>query len=499
MEHEKKREPGLLYDSLFRYGKTDFYPYHMPGHKRRGIIDGFSDFFRIDITEIDGFDNLHHAEGIISQAQDRAARMYGAEETFFLVNGSTCGILAAVSAVTEKRDTILIARNCHKSVYHAALLQELHIKYLYPGRIGEFDIADAVSPEAVEAGLLQFPECRAVVITSPTYEGIIADIREIARAVHEKGRILIVDEAHGAHLGLEHGMPDNAVKQGADIVIHSLHKTLPSMTQTALLHVNGGRVNRRKLRRYLSIYQSSSPSYVLMAGMDACLSYVRENAAICFALLRQYYENFMSQMKKCRNIRIGSPDAVRNGKRCFLAWDICKLVISVKGTFIKRRPEEDFATEGIPMSGQVLYEMLRDEFHLQMEMAAGSYVLAIMTIADNEEGWQRLADALLRIDKRLVRTRVNDSGEGDRDDFEPIVEMTVSQAFEAVSKGGKRIPFLQSEGSISGDFVCLYPPGIPLLVPGEAIQGHMIAQIEESLRLGLTVQGISADGTLIIC
>lgn len=196
------------------------------------------------------------------------------------MNGSTCGILAAISAVTDRQDMILAARNCHKSVYHAAFLQELEMRYLYPGEISESDISDAVSPSAVRTALAQFPECRAVVITSPTYEGIIADIREIARIVHEKDRILIVDEAHGAHLGLVQDMPDNAVRQGADLVIHSLHKTLPSMTQTALLHVNGSRVNRERLRRYLRIYQSSSPSYVLMASMDACILEIKESGSL---------------------------------------------------------------------------------------------------------------------------------------------------------------------------------------------------------------------------
>lgn len=498
MNHGEKQEIRRLYDSLIEYGKTDYYPYHMPGHKRSGNIRGFSDFFQIDITEIDGFDNLHHAEGIIRQAQERAAGLYGAEETFFLVNGSTCGILAAISAVTDRKDKILVARNCHKSVYHAAFLQELEVKYLYPGEISEYDISDAISPEAVRTALEEFPECRAVVLTSPTYEGVIADVRKIARIVHEKDRILIVDEAHGAHLGLAEDMPENAVQQGADLVIHSLHKTLPSMTQTALLHVNGGRVSRERLRRYLSIYQSSSPSYVLMASMDACIAELIENASACFTRLRRYYESFMQQMEKCGNIHIGSPEAVRGKGYCFKAWDICKLVISVKGT---------------SMSGQALYDMLRDEFHLQMEMAAASYVLAIMTIADKEAGWQRLAGALQQIDGRIeeekaARTSTAVRPVDERPAFRAVnassAELTIAQALNQTysshaSSDVRKVPLAQAAGCISGDFVCLYPPGIPLLVPGEVIGEHMVGQIAESLRLGLCVQGVSADGTVIIC
>jgi len=474
----------------------------MPGHKRNGNIRGFSDIFQIDITEIDGFDNLHQAEGIIRQAQERAAGLYGAEETFFLVNGSTCGILAAISAVTDRGDKILIARNCHKSVYHAAFLQELELNYLCPGEISEFDILDAVSPEAVRAALEKFPECRAVVLTSPTYEGVIADIREIGRVVHEKDRILIVDEAHGAHLGLAENMPENAVRQGADLVIHSLHKTLPSMTQTALLHLSGSRVNRERLRQYLRIYQSSSPSYVLMASMDACICEIKEKAAAGFARLGQYYENFMQRMEMCRNIRIGSPKAVWGKEYCFRAWDICKLVISVKGT---------------SMSGQALYDVLRDEFHLQMEMAAASYVLAIMTIADREEGWQRLADALLQIDDKIEDSKTEKTAFFRPQEHQaerpapshlqlalPPAKLTIAQALNKiysshVSGSAKEIPLAQAAGSVNGDFVCLYPPGIPLLVPGEVIEEHMIGRIEESLRLGLCVQGVSVRGTVIIC
>lgn len=477
-----------MYEALSAYGNSDFYPYHMPGHKRSRQMQEWSDIFRIDITEIDGFDNLHQAEGIIRQAQERASQLYGAEETFFLVNGSTCGVLSAVLAATEKKDTILIARNCHKSVYHAAFLQELQLRYLCPGQIAEYGIADAISPPAVEMALEKYPECKAVVITSPTYEGIIADIRGIAQIVHKYGKILIVDEAHGAHLGLAEGMPENAVRQGADLVIHSLHKTLPAMTQTALLHVNGNLVNRKKLRRYLSIFQTSSPSYVFMANMDACITYMRENADAGYAKMKSNYCHFMEQMKACKHIRIGNQEAV--DKQCyhFKAWDFGKLVISVKGT--------------VGMNGQQLYDILRDEFHLQMEMAADSYVLAIMTIMDRKEGWQRLADALLRIDGRIEAGGKSSFSPKLSETALPEAAMTIAKTFATIlenEENCEEIPLIQAEGKIAGDFVNLYPPGIPILVPGEVIGKQEIERILESLRMGLCVQGISGQETIAVC
>lgn len=470
-------------EALVKYGKSDFYPYHMPGHKRSQEMGAWSDIFQIDITEIDGFDNLHQAEGIIKQAQERAAELYGAEETFFLVNGSTCGVLSAILSVTEKRDTILVARNCHKSVYHATFLQELKLKYLYPGQIKEYGIADAIGPAEVEEALVQYPECKVVVITSPTYEGIMANVQDIAQIVHKYGKILIVDEAHGAHLGMTADMPKNAVRQGADLVINSLHKTLPAMTQTALLHVNGTRVNRKKLRRYLNILQTSSPSYVFMANMDSCISYVRENADVCFAKMQRYYSEFIKKVEKCRNICVGAAKSLSGKGYNFTGWDIGKLVICGKQGCV---------------NGQQLYDMLRNEFHLQMEMAADSYVLAMMTIMDEEEGWQRLADALLQIDDRIefgMEVEVQEISK-------PVVEMTIAEAFSVLyseEENTAEVLLAEAEGEIAGNFINLYPPGIPILVPGEVIGAEEIRKIQESLRMGLNVQGISEAETITVC
>lgn len=488
----RKMEQSDLYDTLSYYGESDFYPYHMPGHKRTKKLPDWERIFRIDITEIDGFDNLHEAEGILKQAQMRAADLYGATESFYLINGSTCGVLASILAVTEQQDEILIARNCHKSVYHAAILQDLTLRYLYPGQIEEYGIADGICPEAVEEALREYPSCKAVVITSPTYEGVISDVRRIAETVHSHDKILIVDEAHGAHLGLMDGMSENAVSAGADLVIHSLHKTLPAMTQTALLHRNGERVNGYRLRRYLNILQSSSPSYVMMAGIDSCISYLEKEAAAAFSKFRKQYSAFIKRTDQCRHIRIGRVDKLRPGYD-LSGWDICKLVISVKGSI---------------RTGKQIYDCLREEFHLQAEMAADSYILAIMTIMDEEEGWQRLADALCQIDDRIEE----DNKKNLRNNIlkksyqkitsltsKPVAALSISQAFDRACQIGMQIPVEQAKGKIAGDFVNLYPPGIPILVPGEKIGDSEIAQIRNYIAHGLHVQGISQEGHIPVC
>ena len=162
-----------LYAALSKYSDSDYYPYHMPGHKRNKLAGDMAQYYGIDITEIDGFDDLHHAEGILRDAERRANLLYGAEETFYLVNGSTCGVLASIMTAAERGSDLLIARNCHKSVYHAAILQELSLYYYYPSLLKEYGICDGVAADGIDCLLKEHPDCRAVVVTSPTYEGII--------------------------------------------------------------------------------------------------------------------------------------------------------------------------------------------------------------------------------------------------------------------------------------------------------------------------------------
>ncbi|MCR5452322.1 MAG: aminotransferase class I/II-fold pyridoxal phosphate-dependent enzyme, partial [Lachnospiraceae bacterium] len=257
-----------LYEKLTEYTNSSAYPFHMPGHKRNEKYQ-MAEPVGMDITEITGFDNLHHPEEIIKKEQEFAARIHGAKESFFLVNGSTCGILAAVSAAVPKGGRLLVCRNAHKSVYNAAYLRQLELSYLRQERT-KIGLETAVCPQEVERALAA-RETDAVLITSPTYEGMVADVEKIAHLVHEKGLPLIVDEAHGAHFGFHPFFPESALQKGADLVIQSVHKTLPSLTQTAILHVGkeaGRYIDLAKVRQFLSIYQTSSPSYVLMGSIS---------------------------------------------------------------------------------------------------------------------------------------------------------------------------------------------------------------------------------------
>ncbi len=477
MNRVDESQQARLADLLQEYGQSDYYPLHMPGHKRRLYGQLPQELVKMDITEIEGFDNLHQPEGILKRMQEHAARLYGAEETFYLVNGSTCGILSAISAAVPEGGHILMARNCHKSAYHACYLRNLKVSYLYPEIKEGYDICEAITASQVEevlaSTLLQGEKVDAVLIVSPTYEGRIADVEKIAATVHKHGSILIVDEAHGAHLGFSPVFHDNSCRKGADLVIHSVHKTLPAPTQTALLHVSGPLVDRERLWRFLHIYQSSSPSYVLMAGIENALWQAEVVGKELFGDFTRNWEEMCAKLASMRHLTILFPDE---------GQDSGKLLVSVKKT---------------GLSGQQLYDMLLEEYHLQLEMAAATYVLAMFTIGDTKEGFERMTEALLKIDESLS-DEVAKASKKDTSEFAVRLErrLPLKEAWD----GEKHWCSLsECEGRTAGDFVNLYPPGVPVAVPGELISDGLIQWIKDCLKKGLNVQGIKQyDATVYL-
>ncbi len=462
---------GILFDRLTSYSESDYYPYHMPGHKRNQVGNLPESWTSKDITEIDGFDNLHQATGILKELQEKAARAYGAEESFYLVNGSTCGILSAISATVPLGGELLIARNCHKSVYHGAYLRQTRLHYIYPEQISGYDICEAVTVEQVMEALEKYPRVAAVLIVSPTYEGRIADIRAIAKVVHGKGLPLIVDEAHGAHLGFVPETAVNSARLGADLVINSVHKTLPALTQTALLHVNGRLVDRDRLRRFLHIYQTSSPSYMLMSSIEEAIEIAAQREL--FESLGQNWNNLLTRLTKLEHLRV----LPTIGEDCLKGLqDIGKLVISTKGT---------------ELSGQKLYDILLKEYHLQPEMVCESYVLCMFTIGDRQEAYDRLAGALMEIDRMLSRTSM------EKLCALPCLE-AVKPFFEAWDSEKEALPFLQAQGRLVGEFINLYPPGTPIAVPGEKLTEEAVSMLIQYLEEGLEVQGISEDRQIMV-
>ena len=508
LNYRKEKQPGLL-ERLTEYAGSDAYPFHMPGHKRReipdGIPGGFPDPYGIDITEIDGFDNLHHAEGILKDAMDEAAAIYGADRSWYLVNGSTCGILSAVFATTENGGKILTARNCHKAVYHAICLNRLEAEYLYPEEITEFGINGGIRAEDVRKALEKdamrcagnsgdvrgkITKIQAVLITSPTYEGVVSDIRAIADAAHEYGIPLIVDEAHGAHLEYAdqcHGFPKSALEYGADLVIQSLHKTLPSFTQTAILHVKGKLVDQDRVSRYLSMFQTSSPSYLFMAGMERSIWYMDGDGRNEMVRYEERLEHFMERMEGLQVLEILDREIC--GKyRTVVGWDPSKIVVSTMRA-------EDF-------HGEELAETLRRKYHLEMEMTAPEYVIAMTSLMDTEEGFERLGTALLEIDGALrhcvepeQQKEKGESKEKERCETPEVTESKVLHPVrrmlicEAMNADTERTALQDTVGKVSAEFVYLYPPGIPIIAPGEVFTDAIVEKIVAYKAAGLLVQG----------
>ena len=501
LNYRKEKQPGLL-ERLTEYAGSDAYPFHMPGHKRReipdGIPGGFPDPYGIDITEIDGFDNLHHAEGILKDAMETVAAIYGADRSWYLVNGSTCGILSAVFAATENGGKILTARNCHKAVYHAICLNRLEAEYLYPEEITEFRINGGIRAEDVRKALEKdamrcagnsgdvrgkITKIQAVLITSPTYEGVVSDIRAIADAAHEYGIPLIVDEAHGAHLEYAdqcHSFPKSALEYGTDIVIQSLHKTLPCFTQTAILHVKGKLVDQDRISRYLSMFQTSSPSYLFMAGMERCIRYMDGDGRNEMIRYEKRLERFMERMEGLQVLEVLDREIC--GKyRTVAGWDPSKIVVSTMRA-------EDF-------HGEELAETLRRKYHLEMEMTAPEYVIAMTSLMDTEEGFERLGTALLEIDgvlrRRMESGRKEKAASETPEGLEsklshPVRRMLICEAMDADTE---RTAFQDTVGKVSAEFVYLYPPGIPIIAPGEVFTDAIVEKIMAYKAAGLLVQG----------
>ncbi len=431
-----------ILESLNTYSKTDYYGFHMPGHKRNKEKFSNEIPYELDITEIEGFDDLHHCEGIILEAQKRASTLFKSDETFFLINGSTVGNLAAIFSVTNRGDKIIVARNNHKSVYNAVFLNGLEPIYVYPQFEEDMGINGDIQTQDICEVLVNEKDIKAIVIVSPTYDGVISNIEEIASVAHEYNVPLIVDEAHGAHLGMHSYFPHNSNELGADIVIQSVHKTLPSLTQTGVMHVNGTIVDRSRLKRYLKMFQSSSPSYILMSSIDTCVELLLENGNQLFDQYVILLENARSKLKGLERLRLIELEGA----------DKSKILISTKNTSI---------------SSKELYQCLLEKYHLQMEMCGADYVTAMTSIGDTKEGFERLIAALFAIDNMI------DYNENENQNMK--YELPKLRQANTLEEGSEW-------------FYYLYPPGIPFIVPGELITEDVRLWMNKYKEMGFTIQ-----------
>lgn len=446
----------MLFDKIKDHTESGVYPFHMPGHKRALINPDLP--YSLDMTEIEGFDNLHNPTGSIKEIEDKAAKLYKANRAFMLVNGATCGIMTAIGALTQRGDRVLIARNCHISVYRAVKLFGLKPEYILPDFIDGNEIFASINPDEIKDKLKQNPDIKLVVITSPTYEGVVSDIESISDICREYGAFLFVDEAHGAHFPFNDCFPKSAIECGADISVVSLHKTLPSLTQTALLLTNHSELES-KLQSGLAVFQTSSPSYVLMCSVEMCLGFIENNSA-AFEAYRSRLQGFITQANKLKKIKL-----LKKSGNIF-DFDIGKLVILTRNT---------------DLSGTALAEILRDKYKIETEMAANCYVICMTSVCDIDEGFNRLITALLEIDRnaKAVDTLIKPA-------LSSLPEKSLSP-YECESVQKKAISFTESAGKTSCEDIFAYPPGVPIIVSGEIISEDIIEQIISLNRIGVSV------------
>jgi len=418
------------------YLGKDIYPFHMPGHKRNHMFFpvGLADF---DMTEIPGMDILHSATGIIRHLQDAIADFYGADESFLLVNGSTAGIIAAICATCNDGSKLYAARNGHVSMYNGMALAGASPIYIMP-EITPDGLVCGINPNMVD----NIEHGATVLIVSPTYEGFVSDIEAIAEKVHARDGILIVDEAHGAHFSFHDMFPTSALDLGADIVVQSFHKTLPALGQMAVLHVKGTRVDLARINFFLQAVQTTSPSYMLMAQLDYALNMLWKRPEL--------FDMYANRLTALRNaLAAGDSDAIRlsgtekAGQYGIYDIDMGKLLFHVPYDISK---------------------ILASDYRIQIEMAGGNHMLAMTSVADTDEGMQRLWAAIGSLNIKLTSQK-----HMQQPIYKPINPEIVIPPRQAISCPTKLVPWEESPGHVAAEIVATYPPGIAYVAPGERI------------------------------
>ena len=477
MEDDTTLNKGIR-EFLLQHAAAQPVSFHMPGHKGSRIYreNGYGDFLDMvmdcDITEIPGADNLFQTESIIAETMEKYRKLYEAKKSYLLVNGSSGGLIAAILATagtTGRGGKLIMARNCHKSVFNALSLGNITPVYAYPETLSEFGVLGGIGAGEIARLLDENPDAQAVILPSPNYYGICSDIAGIAAEVHKHGKILIVDQAHGAHLKFfsKHGMsgfPKPAEEQGADIVINSVHKTLASWTQSAILNICTDRVNLNVLEDKLQAIESSSPSYPMMASLDISADLLLEKGE---KLIGEWAENldFFYERKK-----------------------------KIPGLNIMENPSLDRTKLNIDMSaynidGNKIEELLMEK-GIFIELVTGNIIMCMSGIGNTRDHYEKLAEALSEIaaERKLSAARKMRQPDALTDTLE-MAEMPKARTF---------LPIDEAAGRVCASSIIPYPPGVPIACPGEILTGEVLEYVKARRLAGEKVIGITADGMVCV-
>ncbi|MGV4322096.1 aminotransferase class I/II-fold pyridoxal phosphate-dependent enzyme [Bacillus mojavensis] len=457
-----------LYHALIQHARRNSHSFHVPGHHNGDVFFDeaktiYNPLLTIDLTELSGLDDLHHPSGVIKEAQDLVSQLYGAAESFFLVNGTTVGNLAMILSVCDPGDTILIQRNCHKSVFHAVDLAGAEPVYLAPD-IDEFmHVPTHVPLDTIKEALKAYPDAKGLVLTNPTYYGHSADLTEIISEAHQYGIPVLVDEAHGAHFVLGEPFPASALQMGADIVVQSAHKTLPAMTMGSYLHLNSNRIERNRVADYLNRLQSSSPSYPIMASLDLARAYVQH--MIEEHKLSDVLQHIQSIKQTFDSLAYAETVEPANQQ---LSTDPLKLTIRSK----------------CGHSGFTLQKIL-ERVNIFTELADENQVLLVLPLG----GKRRIdAETIKNIDHEIEKTpsdQINVSAEWVA---QPITVLPYQRkVLNTLQK--EYVNFNEAAGRLNAEDVIPYPPGIPMIMAGERITRESVQKLSRLISMKTHVQG----------
>ena len=439
--------------------------FHTPGHKGKNTLIEWGKLVPYgDTTELSGLDNLHYPTGIIKESQDLAARTFGAKKTIYSVGGPTAGIYIALGTLTNPGDKILIQRESHKSVYKAAILNKLTTEYIYTNYNRKYQVYTGVNPRDIEKKLTDDPSIKVVVITYPNYYGICSNIEKIAEIVHKHNRLLLVDEAHGSHLVFSNKLPIPSLKAGADLVVQSTHKSLPSLTQTSMIHVGTDRVDIQKLCDISSLYQTTSPSYLFMASLELARAYMEGEGKERLNRNIDNIHELIESLKSIEKVKIFTGD---ENDRTIYDIDISKILLGIKG-----------------LTGSQLSNILMKDYGIYMEMSDFNYTLALATVMNEAGDFKELLKAIEAIAGKEF--------EGSNPCLvpnlpEPKIEMPIHEAYYS---NKEEVDLVDSIGRISSSFITPYPPGVPVVCPGELITEKILDYIQLALDKGIEIIGL---------
>ncbi|MFD3158636.1 aminotransferase class I/II-fold pyridoxal phosphate-dependent enzyme [Haloimpatiens sp. FM7330] len=467
-----------LIEGVSSYIKEKNISFCMPGHKygkgflqtREGITLS-RDLLKYDITEVEGVDNLHNAEGIIKESQELLSEYYKSKKSYFLVNGSTSGNLAMIFSAFNEGDKIIVERNCHRSIFNGIIMRKLKPVYIKNKINDKFNAPLSIDMEHFFQIVKKNSDAKGIIITYPNYYGICTDLRVIVKEAKKYNMKVLVDSAHGAHFGVNKLLPKNAIELGADMVVMSSHKTLPSFTQTAYLHI-GNSVDEHKVDFYVSAFLSTSPSYMLMCSMEYARYYLEEKGDAAYTKLIDMLSHYRSMINTLSRFHIIGKEDIQNDD---FDIDTTRYVINVEKGY----------------SGHKLLEYLRTK-KIQAEMSDSQNVVLIFSPFNTEKELKKLYEALKTcpmdlIEEKYIETRKYDI---------PIMKIIPC---EIMNKKKVSIKIEKAEGKISANSIVPYPPGIPLIMPGEIISGNTIDVIKYNIRNGMTILGLDKErGTIDI-